>query len=357
MALALDDTTGTVNVSLAAAPSSGQVLIASSGTTATWGAAGAAVTAVGTLLDATGSVTIGAATAPGASGSVLVSSAAGTAVWSSTLGTCGSASFATNAGTATTSGFATNSGTATLASALQDATSTVSVSGATAPGAAGSVLVSSSATTAIWSTTTGTAGSATAATTAGFATNAGTATLANALGNSAPGTVSTGGQAAPVAAGSILTITQVSAGGTLASWSTTAGTTGSAGIATGAGTATALATGITLPDYIAPAVGALSMAATIAVNAAVANDFRLTLTSSTATMGNPSNPVDGQRICYQLTQDTTGGRTIAAWGTSYDFGVAGTPVLSTATSTIDIVGFIYNSAKTKWLCVGTVLGF
>ena len=369
---ALVDTTGTVNVSSSAAPSAGQVLIASSANTATWGAqsggGSGTSTVTNALADATGTVNVSNASAPAAAGSVLTSSDTTDAIWSTTTGTVGSAGlagFATNAGTATVAGFATNagtatiagfatnagtatvSGTATIANALNASGGTVNVAGQAAPGAAGSVLtvtqVSAGGTLGSWSTTAGTVGSASVTTNAGTATVSGTATIANAL-NASGGTVNVSAATAPGASGSVL----VASSATTAVWTTTIGTVGFA---------TNLSDGTTVPAYLAPNVVTLTMAATIAVNAALGNDYRLTLTSSTATMGNPSNPIDGQTIKFQFTQDTTGTRTIAAWGTSYDFGAAGTPVLSTATSTIDIIGMVYNAAKTKWLGVGTVLGF
>lgn len=112
----------------------------------------------------------------------------------------------------------------------------------------------------------------------------------------------------------------------------------------------------TLTGYIAPAVVTLTGASTVSVNAASGNDFRLTLTASTWTMGAPSNAVDGQRIDFQLAQDGTGSRTIA-WNAIYSFGTAGTPTLTTTASKTDVIGFIYNAAKTKWLCAGVALGF
>lgn len=118
----------------------------------------------------------------------------------------------------------------------------------------------------------------------------------------------------------------------------------------------ALLSGATFTGYIAPAVSALTGAATVLVNAALGSDFRLTLTASTWTMGAPSNPVDGQRIDFQFTQDATGSRTIA-WNAVYDFGTAGAVTLTTTANAIDVVGFVYNATKAKWLCLGAVLGF
>lgn len=112
----------------------------------------------------------------------------------------------------------------------------------------------------------------------------------------------------------------------------------------------------TATAYLAPAVVTLTGAATVTVNAASGNDFRLTLTSSSWTMGIPSNPVDGQRIDFQLTQDGTGSRTIA-WNAVYDFGTAGAPTLTTTAARTDLLGFIYNAAASKWFCTGSALGF
>jgi hypothetical protein len=107
--------------------------------------------------------------------------------------------------------------------------------------------------------------------------------------------------------------------------------------------------------YVAPAVVNLTDAATIAVNAALGNDFRVTIDASRA-MGSPLNPVDGQRITFQITQGA-GGNFTMAWSSAYHFGTAGPPVLSTAGGGTDVVGFIYNAAKSAWLCVGSALGF
>ena len=117
----------------------------------------------------------------------------------------------------------------------------------------------------------------------------------------------------------------------------------------------ALLAGATFTGYMAPAVVALTDASTIAVNAALGNDFRVTITAN-RTMGSPSNPVDGQRIDFQVTQDGTGSRTIT-WNSVYDFGTDGAPTLTTTASKTDLIGFIYNAALTKWLCAGWKLGF
>lgn len=108
--------------------------------------------------------------------------------------------------------------------------------------------------------------------------------------------------------------------------------------------------------FVAPAVVGLGYASTISVNAAAGNDFRVTLGGS-ATIANPSHPVDGQRITFQITQSSGGGDTVT-WSSAYNFGAAGgPPKLSTSGGATDVIGFIYNAAIGAWLCVGSAVGF
>lgn len=109
-------------------------------------------------------------------------------------------------------------------------------------------------------------------------------------------------------------------------------------------------------EYLSPAVVSLAYASTVLVNAAAGNDFRLPLTGSAATIGTPANPADGQVIKFQLTQGS-GGSFTAGWSGAFDFGAAGVPTLSTTPGDTDIIGFVYNAAKAKWLCLGAALGF
>ena len=116
-------------------------------------------------------------------------------------------------------------------------------------------------------------------------------------------------------------------------------------------------TGGTLGEYIAPDVIALTFGSSIAVNAALGNAFNLTLTASTGTIANPSNPVDGQVIRFRIKQDGTGSRTVA-WGTAYDWGTGGSaPTLSTAANKVDICAFEYVASISKWASLGAGIGY
>lgn len=121
-------------------------------------------------------------------------------------------------------------------------------------------------------------------------------------------------------------------------------------------TGVALLAGATFSGGVNPAVVALTYGSTITVNAAGGNDFRVTLTGTGATIGAPSNPTDGQRITFMLTQDSTGSRTVV-WAAAYNFGTAGMPTLSTAANLTDVIGFVYNQAIGQWLAAGAALGF
>ena len=130
---------------------------------------------------------------------------------------------------------------------------------------------------------------------------------------------------------------------------------GSDGIISGPGIAELA--GATFTGWTAPAVVALTDAATIAVNAALGNDMRVTL-GGNRTLGNPSNPVDGQRIDFMVTQPASGGPYTLAFGAAYLFSSGlPSPTLTTTASYTDVLGFIYNAALGGWLFVGFVPGF
>lgn len=104
---------------------------------------------------------------------------------------------------------------------------------------------------------------------------------------------------------------------------------------------------------IFPQVAALTDGATIAVNAALGNVFTVTIAGN-RTMGSPSNPVNGQDIWFRITQDATGGRTMA-WSSAYQFGTGGAPALSAAAGTTDELHFQYDSAQSKWVYLEGVI--
>jgi hypothetical protein len=128
------------------------------------------------------------------------------------------------------------------------------------------------------------------------------------------------------------------------------------------GTAANLTGGATVPAYLAPNVTALTDGASIALNAALGNDFTVTL-GGNRTMAAPSNPINGQKITVEVTQDGTGSRTLA-WTTGtggYSFGSGSAPTLSTAANAVDLLAFRYSAkaggATGRWCYMGFLGGF
>jgi hypothetical protein len=101
---------------------------------------------------------------------------------------------------------------------------------------------------------------------------------------------------------------------------------------------------------------ALTDAATVLVNAALGNLFRVTLAGN-RTLGAPSNPTDGQTIHFEVKQDATGSRTLA-YASAYEFSATlASPTLSTAAGDVDLLSFRYSSVASKWRALLIDLGF
>lgn len=111
---------------------------------------------------------------------------------------------------------------------------------------------------------------------------------------------------------------------------------------------------LTTPRIITPPV-TLTDASTVTVDASLGNVFRLTLTATGHTMGNPSNSVDGQKILFEI---ISGGAFTFAWGTNYAWGTDVTlPTLSQTSTKVDYVGFVYNSTAGKWRGLAYARGY
>lgn len=107
---------------------------------------------------------------------------------------------------------------------------------------------------------------------------------------------------------------------------------------------------------VVPRVVFLADAATVVVDASLGNDFRLTLNES-RTLANPFRGADGQKITFQITQGGNGSNAIT-WADSYAFSTSlPRPALSTQVGETDLLGFIYNATKGRWLFAAFVKGF
>lgn len=97
-------------------------------------------------------------------------------------------------------------------------------------------------------------------------------------------------------------------------------------------------------------------AATIAVNAASGNIFRVTLAGN-RTLGNPAGASDGQMLSFEISQDGVGGRTLA-FDTKYRFSAdLPQPDLTSTASKLDRLLFQYNAAADKFDCIAVNKGF
>jgi hypothetical protein len=113
----------------------------------------------------------------------------------------------------------------------------------------------------------------------------------------------------------------------------------------------------TFADALDLSVQTLTDSATIAVDAAAANKFHVTL-GGNRTIANPTNPADGRLVIFRLQQDATGNR-VVTWGNDYRFGgdlAAANVVLSTAANITDRIAFEYHAADAKWDCVSFIKG-
>jgi hypothetical protein len=88
-------------------------------------------------------------------------------------------------------------------------------------------------------------------------------------------------------------------------------------------------------------VSALTDGATITPDFAVANNFSVTL-GGNRTLANPTNLVAGQSGVIKLTQDATGGRTLA-FGSYWDFAAGTAPTLTTTANAVDILAYYVDS--------------
>lgn len=86
----------------------------------------------------------------------------------------------------------------------------------------------------------------------------------------------------------------------------------------------------------------------VPVDASLSNNFTL-LMAANQSLENPTNLADGMVLNFVVKQDTVGSRLIA-FGSMYDFGAPGAPVLSTGADKVDFISAYYDAAAAKLLC-------
>lgn len=122
-------------------------------------------------------------------------------------------------------------------------------------------------------------------------------------------------------------------------------------------TGTATAVNLTASGRLMISPDTISISAGNAdTDASLGNFFKITANAN-FTLTNPTNPTDGQRITWQITQDGTGSRTITL-GSAFALGTDITSVvLTTTASKCDFLGAIYDSTAVKWRVVSFVKGY
>ena len=98
---------------------------------------------------------------------------------------------------------------------------------------------------------------------------------------------------------------------------------------------------------------ALTDAATIATDASLSNTFTVTL-GGNRTLGNPTNLTNGCIYQWYFTQDGTGSRTLATYGSKFKFPGDTVPSLTTTAGKTDLITGQYFSA-TDTIRMGTLL--
>lgn len=88
---------------------------------------------------------------------------------------------------------------------------------------------------------------------------------------------------------------------------------------------------------------ALTSGSTVSTDASLSNNFTLTL-GTNATLANPTNLVAGHVYNWVITQDATGGRTLA-YGALFKWPGGTAPVLSTAAGAVDLISAIYDGTR------------
>lgn len=106
-----------------------------------------------------------------------------------------------------------------------------------------------------------------------------------------------------------------------------------------------------------PLTDTLTYSSTLATDASLADVFRVTLTGN-VTLSNPTNPIDGKAITWEITQDGTGSRTVTLGNKFVIPSTATTPLAwSTAAGKTDILCVRYNSSADKFYVVSMVGGY
>lgn len=103
---------------------------------------------------------------------------------------------------------------------------------------------------------------------------------------------------------------------------------------------------------LAPRVGSITSSATPTVNTDLYDQYNITALSTNISSFNASgSPTDGQKLMIRITGSAA--RTIVWNSTHFTSSGNTTLLLSTAAGKTHLVGFIYDSAVARWVCVAS----
>lgn len=113
--------------------------------------------------------------------------------------------------------------------------------------------------------------------------------------------------------------------------------------------------GGTFTGAVAPGEAGVADGASITIDANAGNLFRVTL-GGNRPLQVPAGGLDGQVIRLEVTQDSTGNRTLS-FAAGYDFGTAGPVTLSTAPGKRDVLLFSRNVPAGTWDVLAFAAGY
>ena len=129
-------------------------------------------------------------------------------------------------------------------------------------------------------------------------------------------------------------------------------------LSAGSGNSIIISSSGTVSSYPTPTVVNLSVvSSTVSTDASAGQIFNVALTSS-ATLSNPTNPIDGVTLRWRIQQDAYGSHTVTL-GDKFQIPTSATSPLpfSTAPYTIDLLAATYNSANDNWDIIAFVMGY
>jgi hypothetical protein len=113
----------------------------------------------------------------------------------------------------------------------------------------------------------------------------------------------------------------------------------------------------TITVAVVPNVSLTDNGTTIATNASLSNNFRVTALTANVTLSNPTNPTDGQIVSWEVIQNAAAAKTLA-FDAAFGFGAEITAcTISTTLSSHNFITAIYNSTAAKWYIRGCITGY